>query len=117
ARALDYAKTVAEGAQQSAKPFYLMTMRSGVFRRDVVAFLRDHGIAVIGGPRAGLGAGDRRARWSEPLAAARPSRAGGGAIQAIQAGRARSTIHEHDPKRPLAAARAAVVRGGPPPRP
>src|SRR5262245_8343229 len=109
ARALDYAKFVAEGAQQSAKPFYLMTMRSGVFRRDVVAFLRDHGIAVIGGTRAGLGAVDRLARWSEPLAAPRPSRGGGGAIQSMQAGRARPTIHEHDAKRLLGAVGVSVV--------
>jgi acyl-CoA synthetase (NDP forming) len=110
ARALDYAKTVAEGAQQSAKPFYLMTMRSGVFRRDVVAFLREHGIAVIGGTRAGLGAVDRLARWSEPLGALRSPRGAGGAIQAMQAGRARATIHEHDAKRLLGAAGVSLVR-------
>ena len=43
ARALDYGKTLAEGARQSAKPFYLMTTRSGVFRRDVATFLREQG--------------------------------------------------------------------------
>ena len=110
ARALDYSKTVAEGARQSAKPFYLMTMRSGVFRRDVVEFMRQQGIAVIGGTRAGLGAVDRLARWSEPLAAPRPARGGAGAIQALQTGRARPTIHEHDAKRLLEAAGAPVVR-------
>src|SRR5437867_4361253 len=67
ARALDYGKTLAEGAQQSAKPFYLMTTRSGVFRRDVAAFLREHGIAVVGGTRAGLGAVDRLARRVDDL--------------------------------------------------
>jgi acetate---CoA ligase (ADP-forming) len=110
ARALDYAKTIVEGARQSAKPFYLMTMRSGVFRRDVVEFLRQHGIAAIGGTRAGLGAVDRLARWSEPPAPPRPSRGGGGAIKAAQAGRARPTIHEHDAKRLLAAVGTLVVR-------
>ena len=110
ARALDYGKALMEGAQQSAKPFYLMTTRSGVFRRDVVAFLREHGIAVIGGTRAGLGAVDRLARWSEPLAAPRLSRGGGGGIQAMQTGRARPTIHEHDAKRLLAAVGVSVVR-------
>jgi acyl-CoA synthetase (NDP forming) len=110
ARALDYAKTVAEGARQSVKPFYLMTMRSGVFRRDVVEFLRQQGIAVVGGTRAGLGAVDRLARWSEPLAPARPTRGAGGAIKALAAGRARPTIHEHDAKRLLAAVGAPVVR-------
>ncbi len=110
ARALDYGKTLVEGARQSAKPFYLMTMRSGVFRRDVVAFLREHGIAVIGGTRAGLGAVDRLARWSEPLAPPGPSRGGGGAIQAMQIGRTRPTIHEYDAKRLLAAVGVPVVR-------
>jgi len=110
ARALDYAKTVAEGARQSDKPFYLMTMRSGVFRRDVVEFMRQQGIAVIGGTRAGLGAVDRLARWSAPLAPVRPAPGGGGAIKALQADRARPTIHEHDAKRLLAAVGAPVVR-------
>ena len=110
ARALDYTKTLAEGARQSAKPFYLMTMRSGVFRRDVVEFLRQQGIAVIGGTRAGLGAVDRLARWSEPLAPARPAPGAGGAIRSLQGGRARPTIHEHDAKRLLAAAGTPVVR-------
>jgi acyl-CoA synthetase (NDP forming) len=110
ARALDYGKTLVEGARQSAKPFYLMTTRSGVFRRDVATFLREQGIAVIGGTRAGLGAVDRLARWSEPLAAPRPARGGGGAIQAMLKGRARPTIHEHDAKRLLAALGVPVVR-------
>ena len=110
ARALDYAKTVAEGARSSDKPFYLMTMRSGVFRRDVVEFMRQHGIAVIGGTRAGLGAVDRLARWSAPLAPVRPARGAEGAIRAMQAGRARPTIHEHDAKRLLAAVSVPVVR-------
>ena len=109
-RALDYAKALVEGAQQSAKPFYLMTTRSGVFRRDVAAFLREHGIGVIGGTRAGLGAVDRLARWSEPLAAPRPASRGGGAIEAMQAGGARPTIHEHDAKRLLATVGVPVVR-------
>ena len=87
-----------------------MTMRSGVFRRDVVASLREHGIAVIGGTRAGLGAVDRLARWSEPLGAPRAPRGSGGAIQAMQAGRARATIHEHDAKRLLGAAGVSLVR-------
>src|SRR5438552_4155001 len=110
ARALDYGKTLVEGARQSAKPFYLMTMRSGVFRGDVVALLREHGIAVVGGTRAGLGAVDRLARWSEPLSAPCPSRGGGGAIEAMRAGRARPTIHEHDAKRLLAAVGVPVAR-------
>jgi len=84
ARALDYGKTLAEGAQQSAKPFYLMTTRSASSAATLAALLREHGIAVVGGTRAGLGAVDRLARWSEPLAAPRPSRGAGGAIRSMQ---------------------------------
>ena len=110
ARAMDYGKTLVEGARQSAKPFYLMTTRSGVFRRDVATFLREQGIAVLGGTRAGLGAVDRLARWSEPLAAPRPARGRGGAVQAMLKGRARPTVHEHDAKHLLAGFGVSVVR-------
>ena len=50
-----------------------MTTRSGIFRRDVLAFLREQGIPVIGGTRQGLGAIDRLARWSESPAPSRTS--------------------------------------------
>ena len=59
-------------AKASAKPFYFMTTRSGVLRRATRSdFLREHGIALIGGTRQGLGAIDRLARWSAPLPARR----------------------------------------------
>ena len=87
-----------------------MTMRSGVFRRDLAASLREQGIAIIGGVRAGLGAVDRLARWSVPLAPSRPAPRGGDAIRGILGGRARPTIHEHDAKRLLAQAGLPIVR-------
>jgi acyl-CoA synthetase (NDP forming) len=68
-RLMAYARLLAEAAAASPKPFYYMTTRSGIFRRDVLAFLRERGIPVIGGPgRAqrstarALGAAGARAR-------------------------------------------------------
>src|SRR4029453_9310442 len=71
-RLMAYARLLAEGAAESPKPFYYMTTRSGIFRRDVLAYLRERGIAVIGGTRQGLGAIDRLARWTEPPRTPRP---------------------------------------------
>ncbi len=56
ARALGAAQMLAEAAAKSAKPHYLMNMRSGLMNRDQVRFLAERGIAVIGGSRPGLGA-------------------------------------------------------------
>jgi acetate---CoA ligase (ADP-forming) len=109
-RMLEYARMLAAGAKASAKPFYFMTTRSGVFRRDQSNFLREHGIPVIGGTRQGLGAVDRLARWSEPLGPARAMAASGGRVAALLAGGARPTIHEGDAKRVLANAGVPVVR-------
>ncbi len=109
-RLLEYVGFLAEAAKGSAKPFYFMTMRSGVFRRDQVAFLREHGIPVIGGTRQGLGAIDRLARWAEPMPAPRAAALGSGRrIETMLAGRARRTIHERDAKRLLAGAGLPVV--------
>src|SRR6267378_5959529 len=72
-RLLAYARILAAGAAHSPKPFYYMTTRAGIFRKDVLAFLREHGIPVIGGTRQGLGAIDRLAGWTRtpaPLRAA-----------------------------------------------
>jgi acyl-CoA synthetase (NDP forming) len=108
-RMLDYARLLAAGAKASTKPFYFMTMRSGVFRRDQADFLREHGIAVIGGTRQGLGAVDRLARWSEAVPAARRTAAAGGRVAAMLAGGPRPTIHEGDAKLLLAAASVPVI--------
>ena len=53
-RLMAYARLLAEGVAESPKPFYYMTTRSGIFRRDVLAFLRERGIPVIGGTRRAL---------------------------------------------------------------
>jgi acyl-CoA synthetase (NDP forming) len=109
-RLMAYARVLAEGAARSSKPFYYMTTRSGIFRRDVLAYLREHGIPVIGGTRQGLGAIDRLARWTEPPAPTRPADSGrpGRLAPLLAAGR-RPSIHEHDAKRVLAEAGLPVV--------
>lgn len=110
ARLLEYARLLAEAAKNSAKPFYYMTTRSGVFRRDQVAFLREHGIPVIGGTRQGLAAVDRLARWAEPVPPARPAApAAGLRLASLLAARRRATVHEHDAKRLLAGAGLPVT--------
>jgi len=109
-RLLAYARILAEGATRSPKPFYYMTTRSGIFRRDVLAFLREHGIPVIGGTRQGLGAIDRLARWNEPPAPVRSQVSARAALlQTMLAGRPRASIHEHDAKRVLAEVGLPVV--------
>ena len=108
-RLMAYARLLAEGAAESPKPFYYMTTRSGIFRRDVLAFLRERGIPVIGGTRQGLGAIDRLARWTESPGAPRPGSGRAGRLAALLAGGPRPTIHEHDAKRVLAEAGLPVV--------
>ena len=110
-RLLAYARILAEGAAHSTKPFYYMTTRSGIFRKDVLAFLREHGIPLIGGTRQGLGAIDRLAGWTQgpaPLGAAASERTA--RLQTLLAGRVRPTIHEHDAKRMLAEVGLPVVQ-------
>ena len=102
-RLLAYARIFADGAARSPKPCFYMTTRSGIFRTDVLRFLREHGIPVIGGTRQGLGAIDRLARWSEtppPARTAAAARPGG--VAALLAAGPRASIHEHDAKRVLA---------------
>ena len=109
-RLMAYARILVAGAARSPKPFYYMTTRSGIFRRDVLAFLGEHGIPVIGGTRQGLGAIDRLARWTLAPAPARPAASGrGGRLAHVLAAGRRATIHEHDAKRLLAEAGLPVV--------
>jgi len=101
-RLLAYARILVEGAARSAKPFYYMTTRSGIFRRDVLALLREHGIPVVGGTRQGLGAIDRLARWSVAPSALPAAPRLSGRLATVLAAGPRATIHEHDAKRLLA---------------
>ena len=111
-RFMTYASMLLEGAKGSAKPFYLMGTRPGIFRRDQHELLSAQGIAMIGGTRQGLRAIDRLARWAAPPAAARPipARAVPTLAAMLPGAAARRTIHEHDAKRLLAAAGLPVVK-------
>jgi acetate---CoA ligase (ADP-forming) len=108
-RLMAYARLLAEGAAASPKPFYYMTTRSGIFRRDVLGFLRERGIPLIGGTRQGLGAIDRLARWMETPRAHLSGSWLAGRLARLLADGPRASIHEHDAKRVLADAGLPVV--------
>jgi acetate---CoA ligase (ADP-forming) len=109
-RFMTYARMLGDAAAASAKPFYLMGTRPGIFRRDQHAYLSERGIAMIGGTRQGLRAVDRLARSLAPLAPPRPiPPAPALTVASLRGGRARPSIHEHDAKRLLAAAGVPVV--------
>jgi acetate---CoA ligase (ADP-forming) len=104
-RLLEYANLLATAARASDKPHYLMNMRPGVMHQAQIAFLRDHGIPVIGGTRQGLGALDRLGRYSMQLAPLRraPSRT-------PQLDESARVINEFDAKRILASYGLPVAR-------
>jgi acyl-CoA synthetase (NDP forming) len=104
-RLLEYAGFLANAARTSDRPHYLMNMRPGVMHQAQVAFLRDHGIPVIGGTRQGLGAVDRLGWYAMQPSALRiiPS----GTWRLDDQGR---TINEFDAKRLLAAYGLPVAR-------
>jgi acyl-CoA synthetase (NDP forming) len=104
-RILEYARFLANASQASDKPHYLMNMRPGVMHKAQVAFLREHGIPVLGGTRQGLGAIDRLGRYAMPLA---PVRRGAAALPKL--GRAARTINEYESKRLFAAHGLPVAR-------
>ena len=56
--AMTYLDLFAAHAAQSAKPHYLLSTRPGIMDRNFVAYLRERGVAVVGGLREGLGALD-----------------------------------------------------------
>lgn len=101
-RVLETVNMLATAAQASAKPYYLLSTRSGVMNREQVDALRKHGLVVIGGTRQGLAALDRVGRWALER---RPVRRGGLPPQARLSDaryRGRRTINEFDAKRLLA---------------
>ena len=59
-----YFDLLIRAAAQSGKPHYLLHTRPGIMDRAVIAQLREHGIAVVGGLREGLSAIDRLARFA-----------------------------------------------------
>jgi len=108
-QAFDHIGLLAEAAKKSAKPHYLMGMRPGVMKRSQLAFLREHGLAQLGGTRQGLGALSRIARWSEQPAPARAERPLAQGLE--RAGlEFRNSINEFDSKQVLAAEGLPVTR-------
>jgi hypothetical protein len=98
-RVFENVEMLAKAAGASEKPYYLMSTRSGVMNRKQIDGLRDAGLVVIGGTRAGLGALDRIGRWSlglQPVRANAPRR--GHIAEALKV---RRTINEFDAKRLL----------------
>ena len=98
-RVFENVEMLATAASASAKPYYLMSTRSGVMNRKQIDGMRDAGLVVIGGTRQGLGAIDRMGRWSAEL---RPVRASAAPPQTRLANPGRRTINEFDAKRLLA---------------
>ncbi|MCC7045924.1 MAG: acetate--CoA ligase family protein [Alphaproteobacteria bacterium] len=109
-RSLDYARMLAEAANASGKPHFMMNMRPGVMNCDQVAFLRQHGIAMIGGSRQGLGAIDRMARALQPPPPPRQPRPPAASIKSLLKGTPRRTINEYDAKSLLARNGIPVTR-------
>jgi acetate---CoA ligase (ADP-forming) len=72
-RLLEYVEILAQAAERSDKPYYLMNMRPGVMHRGQIALLARNGIPVIGGTRQGLRAIDRMGRHAASLPTLRPA--------------------------------------------
>jgi acetate---CoA ligase (ADP-forming) len=99
-RVFENVDMLAKAASASSKPYYLLSTRSGVMNRKQIDGMRDAGLVVIGGTRAGLGALDRIGRWSlglQPLRAGAPPHG-----RVADELKARRTINEFDAKRLLA---------------
>jgi acetate---CoA ligase (ADP-forming) len=109
-RTLAYTKILLDAAQASSKPHYVMNTRPGLMLREQVDLLRQHGIAMIGGSRQGLGAIDKLARWFEPPPARRAPAVSGPSVATFLQGSRRRTINEFDAKRLLAGHGIAVVK-------
>jgi acyl-CoA synthetase (NDP forming) len=104
-RVLENVKMLAEAAQKSSKPYYLLSSRSGVMNLAQAKAMREAGLVNIGGTRQGLGALDRVGRWmmgSQPVRNA-------GTHPRSELPR-RRTINEFDSKRLLAAYGVPVTR-------
>jgi acyl-CoA synthetase (NDP forming) len=111
ARVFENVDMLAKAAGASDKPHYLLSTRSGVMNRKQIEGMRDAGLVVVGGTRAGLGALDRIGRWSAGLSKVRVSAAARPKIRLtdeLKGGR--RTINEHDAKRLLAAYGIPVTR-------
>jgi len=111
ARVFENVDMLAKAASAGDKPYYLLSTRSGVMNRKQIEGMRDAGLVVVGGTRAGLGALDRLGRWSAGLPQIRASAAAPPKIRlAGELKGGRRTVNEHDAKRLLAAYGIPIAR-------
>ncbi|HEY8333860.1 MAG TPA: acetate--CoA ligase family protein [Tardiphaga sp.] len=103
---LVYANMVVDASRESSKPFYLLSARAGVFRRDQEAIIRPAGVGFLSGIIEGLGAVKKLARWAQPLAAGRAI----ALAPSSEIAQDRATINERDAKTLLAQAGMTVTR-------
>ena len=108
-RVLVYAQMVADAAERCDKPFYYMSMRTGIFRTDQQAVLTESGVPLIGGTRQGLLALDKVAIATLGPAPARDPVVPPVTCFAPLLKGGRTTLHEVDAKRVLAEADIPVV--------
>ncbi|HUD86551.1 MAG TPA: acetate--CoA ligase family protein, partial [Xanthobacteraceae bacterium] len=106
-RVFEQVNLLSKAAAASSKPYYLMSTRSGVMNRKQIDGMREAGLVVIGGTRAGLGALDRMGRWATALPPVRKSAAPVHAALAEERGR---TINEFDAKKLLATYGIPIAR-------
>ncbi|HZR59708.1 MAG TPA: acetate--CoA ligase family protein [Xanthobacteraceae bacterium] len=109
-RVLENVAMLTAAAQKSAKPYYLLSTRSGVMNRKQVDAMREAGLVVIGGTRQGLAALDRMGRWAAASKALRKPGAKPQLTLADHEFAGRRTINEFDAKRLLAAYGIPVAR-------
>jgi acyl-CoA synthetase (NDP forming) len=111
-RVLENVKMLAEAAQRSHKPHYLMSSRPGVMNLRQAKGLREAGLVQIGGTRQGLGAIDRVARYMMGQRPVRTSanRRGPRLADLVAAMPGRRTINEYDSKRLLSGFGVPVTR-------
>jgi len=110
-RVLENVKMLAEAAQRSHKPHYLMSSRLGVMNLRQAKALREAGLVQIGGTRQGLGAIDRVARYMMGQKPVRTSANRGPQLADLLAAMpGRRTINEYDSKRLLSGFGVPVTR-------
>jgi acetate---CoA ligase (ADP-forming) len=109
-RVLENVAMLSAAASKSAKPYYLLSTRSGVMNRKQIDAMRQEGLVVIGGTRQGLAALDRLGRWAEARKPLRKGTAAGQVRLADQLNGGARTINEFDSKKLLAAYGIPITR-------
>ena len=108
-RAMSYARVLADAANKSRKPHYMLGLRPGLLQREPVEFLRQYGVPVLGGARQGLAA-IARLGGAQPRPAPAPAPVGPRLADTLGDVRGRATVHEADAKRFFGALGLPVTR-------